>query len=653
MCFLSQSAGGPAAFFAGAAVAFYVDVVGMAFGAFGGVIYRFHCYYVRFFLTVLFFAFRFSFFFHFHFLFIFFSYAQDVAPAAAVAEDGDAFAAAFPGGKVDTVDVIYGGTVFQVHRAGDGVVHVFLHDCLHADAVHEGHVVAFNDPGEAGHDFFVGNGEGQVMVFQKVFNAVGIDPEMAMHIFHFVGSAFVGNLVERFAAAGEAAHEEGDGAGGSDGQEGAVPETMLVDVFVELRIQVFHHVHDRRFLRSFPAIVTEGAFFLRSVAGGAESGEEHGFHDTAHEVIGFFGTVGEFHGNEGVRHTEEAKAQGAPVVDTGSVGVQRLGLIAVVHDFIQGGNAVVNSLFEPFFIEHGMGAELVVNHGVQVHAAQVAGVVGVAAEFAAGVGDFDVVFIVACQEVVPVHPVDENGAGVAPVPLGFAEFFEEFPGFNGSFDFFAGGFHGEVKGVFFVVPHSFHEFIGEKDADVHGGQLFLVLFDMEKFINVGMAAVEAHHHGAAAAVLADDFTGDIENLQERHGAGRGAGHIPYLTSLGTEIGNIDADTAAIGENAGDFIVGPEDGFQVIRRRWQDVAVGHRYIEFTLGPCCIKSAACRAEGCVIQVASDPLFQLRIKDGAHPVHEFLRSFFSLMIIFFFQNALTDCIVVPVVHKNPSFP
>lgn len=62
VCFLSQSAGGPAAFFAGAAVAFYVDVVGMTFGAFRGVIYRFHCYYVRFFLTVLFFAFRFSFF---------------------------------------------------------------------------------------------------------------------------------------------------------------------------------------------------------------------------------------------------------------------------------------------------------------------------------------------------------------------------------------------------------------------------------------------------------------------------------------------------------------------------------------------------------------------------------------------------------------
>ncbi|WP_302490468.1 hypothetical protein, partial [uncultured Dialister sp.] len=61
VCFLSQSAGGPSAFFAGAAVAFYVDVVGMAFGAFGGVIYRFHCYYVRFFLAVLFFAFRFSF----------------------------------------------------------------------------------------------------------------------------------------------------------------------------------------------------------------------------------------------------------------------------------------------------------------------------------------------------------------------------------------------------------------------------------------------------------------------------------------------------------------------------------------------------------------------------------------------------------------
>lgn len=208
--------------------------------------------------------------------------------------------------------------------------------------------------------------------------------------------------------------------------------------------------------------MAEGAFFLCPVAGRAESGEEHGFHDAAHEVIGFFGTIGEFHGNKGVRHAEEAKAQGTPVVDAGPVGVQGLRFIAVVHDFIEGSDTVVHGLFEPLFIEHGVGAELVVNHGVQVHAAQVAGVVGVAAEFAAGVGDFDVVFIVACKEVVLVHPVDEDGTGIAPVPLGFTEFFEEVPGFNGSFDFLAGGFHGEMEVVFFVIPHGFHEFIGER-----------------------------------------------------------------------------------------------------------------------------------------------------------------------------------------------
>ena len=648
--FLSQSAGGPAAFFAGAAVAFYVDVVGVAFRTFQGVIYRFHCYYIGFFLTVLFFAFHF---FLFHFFFIFLAYAQDVASAAAVAEYGDSFAAAFPGGEVDAVDVFRGGTVFQVHGAGDGVIHVFLHGCLHADAVHEGDVVAFDDPGEAGHDFFIGNGEGQVVVFQKVFDAVGVDPEMAVHFFHFVGGAFIGNLVERFAAAGEAAHEEGDGAGGSDGKEGAVPKAMLMDVFIELRIQFFHHVHDGRFLRGFPAVVAEGAFFLCPVAGGAEGGEEHGFHDAAHEVIGFFGAVCKFHGDEGVCHAEEAEAQGAPVIDAGSVGVQGLSFIAVVHDFIQSGNAVVHGLFEPFFVKYGAGAELVVNHGVKVHAAQVAGVVCIAAEFAAGVGDFNVVFVVACQEVVFVHPVNKDGTGVAPVPLGFAEFFEKFAGFDGSFDFFAGGFHGEAQGIFLVVPHGFHEFIGEKDADVHGGQLFFVLFDMKEFVNIGMAAVQAHHHGAPPSVLADDFTGDVENLQEGNGAGGAAGHVPHFASLGAEVGNIDADAAAVGEDTGNFIVGPEYGFQVIFRGRQDVAVGHGYLEFSLGPCRIKGAARRAEGGVFQVAPHPLFQLRIKNGAHPVHEFIRSLFSLVIVFFFQDALTDCIVVPVVHMNPSFP
>ena len=646
-----QPAGGPAAFFAGAAVAFYVDVVGMAFGAFGDVIYRFHCYSVRFFLTVLFFAFRFSFF--FHFLFIFFPYAQDVAPAAAVTENGDAFASAFPGGEVDPVDVFRGGTVFQVHRTGDGVVHVFLHGSLHADAVHERHVVAFDDPGEAGHDFFIGNSEGQVVVFQKVFNAVGINSEMTVHFFHFMGGPFVGNLVERFAAAGEAAHEEGDGAGGSNGQKGTVPKAMLVNVLIKLGIQFFHHVHNRRFLGGFPAVVAEGAFFLCPVAGRAEGGEEHGFHDAAHEVIGFFGTVGEFHGNESVCHAEEAEAQGAPVVDAGPVGIQGLRFIAIVHDFIEGRDAVVHGLFEPLFIEHGVGAELVVNHGVQVHAAQVAGVVGVAAEFAAGVGDFDVVFIVACKEMFLVHPVDEDGTGIAPVPLGFAEFFEEFPGFNGSFDGFPRGFHGEMEVVFFVIPHGFHEFIGEKDADIHGGQLFLVLFDVEEFVNVGMAAVEAHHHGAPPSVLADHFTGNVEDFQEGNGTGGAAGHVPHFASLRTEVGNIDADAAAIGKNAGDFIVGPEDGFQIILRRWQNIAVGHGYLEFSFGPCRIESTACGAEGGIFQITSDPLFQLRVKDGTHPVHKFLRSLFSFMIIFFFQDALTDCIVVPVVHKNPSFP
>ena len=123
----------------------------------------------------------------------------------------------------------------------------------------------------------------------------------------------------------------------------------------------------------------------------------------------------------------------------------------------------------------------------------------------------------------------------------------------------------ETEGVLFIVPHSFHKFISKKNADIHAGQLFFILLDMEEFINIRMAAVESHHLCAAAAVLADHFAGSIKNFHERNGTGGSTCHIMHTASCRTEIGNIDTDTAAIGKNTGNFIIGMKNGFQIIFR----------------------------------------------------------------------------------------
>ena len=422
-----------------------------------------------------------------------------------------------------------------------------------------------------------------------------------------------------------------------------------MDFFVEGRVQVLHQVHDGRLLRGLPAVVAEGALCFGPVAGGAEGGKEHDLHHMGHEVVGFRAAVGELHGHQGICHAEEAKAQGAPVVNAFPVLVQGLGIIAVVHNFVQRRNTVIHHLFEPFLIEQGMAAELIIDHFIEVHAAQVAGVVGVASEFTAGIGDFDFVFIVPRQEMAVIEPVHEQGPRIAPVPLGLAEFPEKFPGSDGLPDFFSRGFHGEMEGVLPVVPDSFHEFIGEKDGNIHGRQFFLVLLDVEEFINVRMIAVQPHHHGAPAAILADYFAGDIENLQERNGARRSAGHISHHASLRAEVGNIDADAAAIRKDAGDFIVRMENGFQVILRGRKDVAVRQGHPEFSLRPRRIEGPSRRTEGCIFQVPSYPFSQIRIKYAADPVHKFLGPCFAGMIVFFFQYSLTDGIIVPVFHME----
>lgn len=216
--FFLQPAGGPAAFFAGSAVAFHVEVVGMAFRAFRKRCCLFH-------VRCLLFFFLFG-----------RIYAKDIAPAAAVPEYGNPFASLFPGRHVNVVDIIHRGLIFKVHGTGNGIVHVFLHGRLHVHPIHEGDFMAFHHPGEPGPDFLIRQSKGQVMVFQEVLHAVGENPEMAMDRFHFVGGALVGNLVERFAAAGEAAHEERDSAGGSNGQKGTVPKAMLVDVLIKFGI---------------------------------------------------------------------------------------------------------------------------------------------------------------------------------------------------------------------------------------------------------------------------------------------------------------------------------------------------------------------------------------------------------------------------------
>ena len=142
----------------------------------------------------------------------------------------------------------------------------------------------------------------------------------------------------------------------------------------------------------------------------------------------------------------------------------------------------------------------------------------------------------------------------------------------------------------------------------------------------------------------------VENLHEGNSACRSSCNVSYFTALWTKAGNVDADAAAVRENAGDLVVGLEDRFQIILRRRKDIAVGKGNFELALGACSIESAACRTEGSFFQISSHSWTQVIIKNRTDAVHELFRVCFTLVIILLSQDALADFIVVPVIHNDP---
>ena len=381
-----------------------------------------------------------------------------------------------------------------------------------------------------------------MMVPEQIFYTVGIHAETAVHFFHLVCGTFIRNFVKRFTAAGKTSHQKGNGSCRRDGKERAVPQTISLDIFIKTAVQLFYHLYNRRFLRRFPAVLSKSTFHLCPVTGRAECRKEHDLHHIFHKCACFPASVSQLHRHKRIGHAEESQPQRAPVINAGSVFIQRLRFITVRDDLVKSNNAVINRLLEFFLIQRRCIAEFIINHVVQIDAAQVARIVRVAAELAAGIRDFNLILIISCKQMVIIQPIRKKRPRIAPIPLGFAKLTEEITGTDRPFDIFTGRFYMETEGVLFIVPHSFHKFVSKKNADIHAGQLFFILLDMEEFINIRMAAVKSHHLRAAAAVLADHFACSIKNFHERNGTGGSTCHIMHTASCRTEIRNIDTDT---------------------------------------------------------------------------------------------------------------
>ncbi len=347
---------------------------------------------------------------------------------------------------------------------------------------------------------------------------------------------------------------------------------MGLDFFIDVRGFFFQQLDDRGFFCLFPVVAAEGTLGFGKGSRCAGSFYEHDAHGASNEIVAFFAAVFELHGNKGIRYSEQAESYAAPVIDAVAVGIQRLGIVAVVKDLIQGADGGMDGLGESSGIKLRSIAEFIRDEVVQVDTHEVAGIIGIAAKFAAGVRDFDMVIFVAAQQGIIVEPIDEEGPGVAPVPLGLAVFVEEFSRLDLGPDLLSGRLDIEFQLIFFFLGNGGHEVIPEQDGQVHGGQPFIVLFHMEKFIDIGVVTVQPDQHGTAAAILADDFAGGIEDLQEGDGAGRGTRHIVDLTVLGAQMADVYADTAPIGEDFGDFPIDFEDVFDIVLWRGQYIAV---------------------------------------------------------------------------------
>ena len=409
---------------------------------------------------------------------LFLCHAQDVAALAAIAENRNAFAVCLPGRNINVLDIVWRSVVAQVDRGRNRIIYVFLHGCLQLYAVEVRYVMAFDDPWEAAFDFLILGIIPHMVIVEQILYGMGIDLEGLMVAFHFVRSALIADLVERFAAAGEYTHEQGNRTCRCDGEQRAIAQAAGLDLFIYGRCFLAQKPDERGFFRLFPIITAKGAFLFCELSRSAGCFGEHQAHDACGEFVGLFAAVFKLHRNERIRQGEEPEAYAAPVIDAVTVLVQRLRIVAVVQYFIESSDGCAYSFEESIFVEVRCIAEFVLDEIIEVDAHEVAGIIGIAAKFSAGVRDIDGVVIVAGEQGIVVQAVDEECTWIAPVPLRLAVFVEEIRCLDFAADFLPRCLDIEFQLVLAIVCDGLHEIILEQDGKVHGSKFFIVLLHM-------------------------------------------------------------------------------------------------------------------------------------------------------------------------------
>ena len=476
------------------------------------------------------------------------------------------------------------------------------------------------------------------MIFQQVSHATRIHRKGLATVLHGMRSALISDFIHRLDTTGKPTGKQRNRACRRNRKQRPITQPRKFNQMANFGERLDY----RRFQRLFKVKLPERPLLGSQRCRGHKCLLHDNFHNVRCHPSRFLRTIANPHGHKSIGKTEHTKTNTAPIRNGFPVQIQRLHIIAIIENFIQHPHSNVGNLTQMVLVNRRMVSELILDDVVNIDGTQIAGVAAITEELRARIRYVDFILRITREQIETAYPVNKDCAGVSPIPLRFTELTEERTRINGFL--YMPRFRaviGEFERLIFL--HGFHKLIRELDGDIHRGQLGAILLNPQKFLNIGMVTPQTDHQCCPAPILTNRAAGHIKDIKKRHRPGRSHRTVIYWSILGAQIINSQPTATAIGRNTGNHLRRIKDGFNIILRRRQHIAITHAHLTLTLITSTEQRAPGREKISVLQNLLSLWFQFIAEYRSHTVYELLRLL-TFMQILSFHDAHGNLVIVP---------
>ena len=347
-----------------------------------------------------------------------------------------------------------------------------------------------------------------------------------------------------------------------------------------------------------PVLADQGRRFFRRI--GLEIGRAHDFFHMAHVVSppfagkprrsgnscighgkayfmteghGFRTAIGQTQLDQHITETHDAQTDLAPLLHAVTLFLQGMQGQAFFQHVIESPDGNGNTPLEFRKIKGRIGRKRMLYKLSQIHTAQETGPACRQRFFCTGIDTGKRKFLCICQKIPVLDAVPEQGTRFGIIPVRFCQQMEDIGGLDHRFDSLPRFLPRKMETECLVLFYGLHEFIAQADGYIGFGHLIQIGLQFDEIDDIGMAAVNGNHEGAAAAILANQFRNQRIEGHKRYGSARFLRRIIDARSLRAEAGNIDAAATAVAIGTGQFSCPVKNTFDIIFRRHHDVTVG--------------------------------------------------------------------------------